>query len=102
MSEENVSIVVAELADGERVVVANDTAAAQSINRPSRHARDRVRARLAVAPHQKRRCRLGAARSTVRRRPKEPALGGPSSGRPTLLLRRATLHSVVVAVLLDV
>lgn len=49
MSEENVSIVVAELVEGERVVVANDAAAAQSISRPSRGARERVRARLAEA-----------------------------------------------------
>jgi hypothetical protein len=49
MSEENVGIVVAELIDGERVVVANDAAAAQSISRPDRTARERVRARLVAA-----------------------------------------------------
>jgi hypothetical protein len=49
MSEETVSIVVAELIDGERVVVANDAAAAQSVRVPDRDARHRVRARLAAA-----------------------------------------------------
>ncbi len=49
MSEENVGIVVAELDDAERTVVANDAAAARSVRRPERDSRDRVRSRLAAA-----------------------------------------------------
>jgi uncharacterized protein DUF3349 len=46
MSEENVAIVVAELIDGETVVVANDAAAAQSIRVPGEAANSRVRSAL--------------------------------------------------------
>jgi len=43
MSEENIAIVVAELVDGETIVVANDTASAQSVRVPGATARARVR-----------------------------------------------------------
>jgi len=46
MSEENVAIVVAELIDGEVLVVANDVAAAQSVRVPAAAARARVRSTL--------------------------------------------------------
>jgi hypothetical protein len=46
MSEENPAIVVAELIDGETVVVANDAAAAQSVRAPRPAARARVRSAL--------------------------------------------------------
>jgi hypothetical protein len=43
MSQENIAIVVAELIDGEVVVVANDVAAAQSVRVPAAAERTRVR-----------------------------------------------------------
>jgi hypothetical protein len=43
MSEENLAAVVAELIDGERVVVANDAAAAVSVYRPNHGDIKRVR-----------------------------------------------------------
>jgi hypothetical protein len=46
LSEENLAAVVTELTDSERVVVANDAAAASSIRRPKREDVDRVRAVL--------------------------------------------------------
>ena len=46
MSEENVAIVVAELIDGEVLVVANDVAAAQSVRVPATAARARVQSTL--------------------------------------------------------
>jgi hypothetical protein len=46
MSEENVAIVVAELIDGEVLVVANDVAAAQSVRVPAAAARARVQSTL--------------------------------------------------------
>lgn len=46
LSEENLAAVVAELVDSERVVVANDAAAASSIRRPKREDVERVRALL--------------------------------------------------------
>jgi hypothetical protein len=46
MSEENVAVVVAELIDGETVVVANDAAAAQSVRAPKAAASARVRSVL--------------------------------------------------------
>ena len=49
MSEENVAIVVAELIDGERVVIGNDLAAALSVRRPAQEAVGRVRERLRSA-----------------------------------------------------
>jgi len=47
LSEENLAAVVAELVDGETVVVANDAAAACSNRRPERRDVERVRALLA-------------------------------------------------------
>ena len=49
MSEENVAIVVAELIDGEIPVVANDAAAALSVQTPEQARRARVRALLESA-----------------------------------------------------
>ena len=49
MSEENVAIVVAELIDGEIVVVANDAAAAKSVRVPAPAVRARVRSALESA-----------------------------------------------------
>lgn len=46
LSEENLAAVVAELIDGEKVVVANDAAAASSVHRPRREDIERVRAVL--------------------------------------------------------
>lgn len=46
LSEENLAAVVAELVDSERVVVANDAAAASSIRRPKREDVERVRVLL--------------------------------------------------------
>jgi Protein of unknown function (DUF3349) len=46
LSEENLAAVVAELVDGERVVVANDAAAADSILRPNLEDVKRIRAVL--------------------------------------------------------
>lgn len=43
LSEENLATVVAELIDGETVVVANDAASASSIRRPKREDVERVR-----------------------------------------------------------
>jgi hypothetical protein len=45
-AEGNLAAVVAELTDGETVVVENDAAAAMSTRRPDRAAVERVRARL--------------------------------------------------------
>src|SRR5258708_13789177 len=49
MSEENVAIVVAELIDGEIVVVANDAAAAESVRGPAPAVRPRVLSALESA-----------------------------------------------------
>jgi hypothetical protein len=49
MSEENLSIVVAELIDGEVAIVANDAAAAQSLRLPAPAAKARVRSALSSA-----------------------------------------------------
>ena len=49
MGEENIAVVVAELIDGETVVVANDAAAAQSVRPPGAAARTRVRVVLESA-----------------------------------------------------
>lgn len=46
LSEENLAAVVAELVDGERVIVANDAAAASSIRKPSPEDVKRVRSLL--------------------------------------------------------
>jgi hypothetical protein len=46
LSEENLAAVVAELVDSERVVVANDAAAASSFRRPKREDLERVRVLL--------------------------------------------------------
>ena len=46
LCEENLGIVVAELVDGERVVVVNDAGAAVSDRRPKREDVERVRAVL--------------------------------------------------------
>ena len=46
MSEENLSIVIAELIDGEVAIVANDAAAAQSVRLPAPAAKARVRSAL--------------------------------------------------------
>jgi hypothetical protein len=46
LAEENLALVVAEFTDDETVVVANDAAAAQSVNRPSEQDVTRVRAAL--------------------------------------------------------
>lgn len=46
LSEENLAAVVAELIDGERVVVANDAAAACNVHRPKREDLERIRAVL--------------------------------------------------------
>jgi hypothetical protein len=46
LAEENLALVVAEFTDDETVVVANDAAAAQSVNRPSKQDVTRVRAAL--------------------------------------------------------
>jgi len=47
LSDRNLAAVVAELIDGETVVVANDAAAAQSIRRPKTEDVKRIRAVLA-------------------------------------------------------
>ena len=49
MNEENIAIVVAELIDGEVVVVASDVAAAQSVRVPAAAGRARVRSALESA-----------------------------------------------------
>jgi hypothetical protein len=49
MSEENLSVVVAEFLDGETVVIANDAAKAASVLVPSSHDIIRVRSRLEAA-----------------------------------------------------